>query len=68
MKLLTNNRYKELLAEANENTAREVTIINLREELRKKDEYIKKLKADRFTNTQPKPRKRRKTEETQREN
>ena len=51
MKLITTKRYKELLADSNENVAREVTITNLAEEirklkhdLRKKDEYIAKLK------------------------
>lgn len=46
MKILTTKRYNELLEDSHENTAREATITNLYEEIRKKDAYIKKLKDE----------------------
>jgi hypothetical protein len=53
MKIIATKRYKELLADSNENLAREITIINLQKELKEKDEYIKKLKAELHRKAQP---------------
>ena len=46
MKVISTKRYKDLLADSQENTAREVTIMNLEQSIREKESHIKQLQAE----------------------